>query len=549
MTAHKPSRVVVSVHGAHALSGVSTWVSRLLASDAPRHNWNAIVAGTEEELSTMGSFPGEATGRVTRLAWDPAPRAAMRRVDTLRAAIARTGAEVVIPNYVPEAFAAAALDSAPTRRTLGVCHSRDAWYLELFQHAGPAIDAAWTVSSECTELIDSTLDPSTPRLEAPYATPLPSNAAPTPGVIDPDAPLRLLYLGRLDGMQKRVIRLADVADELHARDVPFNLRIAGDGPERERLSTRLAAHLHGGRAEMLGAVSPDRASRLLSDSDVLVLTSAYEGTPLAAIEAMAAARPVIATEGSGGACDALRRFGGGVVVPREDPAALAAAAEHYARDRSSLARASSDARSAAETLYSQETHARALDDLIDRAFDAPTASAARPREVWKVALRCAALAAERGQRDLGWRHRRAWGRDFIRATDTPKPLTLSRPGLSRTGARLLRSAVTDLERAGHTRIAVFPAGRHSRTHAHGLRTTASVSCFVDDHPTNATLHGKPILTPEQALKRGIDAIVISSDQHEPALTERARGWADGRPVATLYIPVRLPVLPNERVST
>jgi glycosyltransferase involved in cell wall biosynthesis len=60
------------------------------------------------------------------------------------------------------------------------------------------------------------------------------------------------------------------------------------------------------------------------DLDVVVNSSLNEGTPVALIEAMAAARPVVATA-VGGTPDLLGQGERGRLVPSRDPAALAAA--------------------------------------------------------------------------------------------------------------------------------------------------------------------------------------------------------------------------------
>lgn len=118
--------------------------------------------------------------------------------------------------------------------------------------------------------------------------------------------------------------------ELVRRGLDPELWIAGEGPERRRLQ-RLAQRLGlGERARFLGARSdvPD----LLAACDVFALASRQEGLGVAVLEALALARPVVATR-AGGLCDALRHEETGLLVPPEDPLALAAALERLLRDR------------------------------------------------------------------------------------------------------------------------------------------------------------------------------------------------------------------------
>ncbi|QTR06422.1 glycosyltransferase, partial [Saccharothrix algeriensis] len=91
------------------------------------------------------------------------------------------------------------------------------------------------------------------------------------------------------------------------------LWLAGDGSLAGPLRQR-AARLPGVR--FLGN-RPD-APDLLAAADVTVLTSDWEGMPVAVLESLAAGRPVVATDVDG-VGEALAG-GGGVVVPRRDPA-------------------------------------------------------------------------------------------------------------------------------------------------------------------------------------------------------------------------------------
>ena len=107
------------------------------------------------------------------------------------------------------------------------------------------------------------------------------------------------------------------------------LWIAGDGPERgalERLAGDLGVSPH---VRFLGARND--AADLLAACDVFVLPSRLEGLGVAALEAMAAARPVVASR-VGGLAEAVVEGRTGLLVAPDDPPALAAALERVLED-------------------------------------------------------------------------------------------------------------------------------------------------------------------------------------------------------------------------
>jgi glycosyltransferase involved in cell wall biosynthesis len=101
----------------------------------------------------------------------------------------------------------------------------------------------------------------------------------------------------------------------------------GDGPERGALVA--AAASLGDRVIFPG--SRRRVAPWLLASDVLVLPSREEGMPVAPIEAMMRGRMVVATR-VGGTPEVVRHDETGLLVPPEDPKALAAAIEAALRD-------------------------------------------------------------------------------------------------------------------------------------------------------------------------------------------------------------------------
>jgi glycosyltransferase involved in cell wall biosynthesis len=102
----------------------------------------------------------------------------------------------------------------------------------------------------------------------------------------------------------------------------FTFVVCGEGPEEEELRG-LAGELGlGDRTRFVGRVDRSRVMRFFAACDVFVLASRLEAAGNVLLEAMASGRPVICTD-SGGPPEYVRHGETGLVVPVDDPAALA----------------------------------------------------------------------------------------------------------------------------------------------------------------------------------------------------------------------------------
>jgi glycosyltransferase involved in cell wall biosynthesis len=119
--------------------------------------------------------------------------------------------------------------------------------------------------------------------------------------------------------------------------------IVGDGPLRAAADAAVAATGLGARVRFLGLRKdvPD----LVSASDVTVHSSLREGLPRVVLEALAVGTPVVATR-VGGVPDAIADGVNGLLVPPEDPAALAAAVLATLADPAAAARRATAGRAA-----------------------------------------------------------------------------------------------------------------------------------------------------------------------------------------------------------
>jgi glycosyltransferase involved in cell wall biosynthesis len=156
------------------------------------------------------------------------------------------------------------------------------------------------------------------------------------------------------------------AFELVRRQFPeAQLVVIGDGPERQPLE-QLAASLGQERHVTFLGDRPD-AVGLIAQFDVFALSSDFEGTPLALIEAMWASRAVVVTR-VGGMPEMVVDEESGLLVPPGSPDALAGALARLLGDASLRARLGADASARAHALYSFERSVEAWEKLYSELY-------------------------------------------------------------------------------------------------------------------------------------------------------------------------------------
>jgi len=151
-------------------------------------------------------------------------------------------------------------------------------------------------------------------------------------------------------------------------DLPWRLTIVGDltrdPKEAAKLQELILQDRLAGRIEMLGAVSPSRLAALFGGADIFVLASRFEGYGMAYTEALSHGLPVIGT--TAGAIPDTIPQAAGLLVPPDDPAALAAALRGVIVDAEQRRRLSEAASIAARTLPTWQQSAAIFAATLDR---------------------------------------------------------------------------------------------------------------------------------------------------------------------------------------
>ena len=312
---------------------------RFIADGAAR----LAAAGVELEIVGPESFRhfGLAYGDgvvpgVRRRPWLAPPSLASMAKAVRRAA---ADADLVHVHWLPNA-AAALIAGKPYVVTL---HGTD---MALAKGA-PALARGLLRRARAVVAVSNALAEEARRLGASDVRVIPNGIELPPAVAEPDEPPHVLFAGRL-APEKGIDELAEATRGL-------DLVVAGDGPLRDRFPGAL------------GFVPPAELARLYVRAAVVACPSRREGFGVVCAEAMAHARPVVASA-VGGLLDLVRHEETGLLVPPREPRALRAALESLLGDAELRRRLGAAAREHVAAVCSWERVTDATLALYEEAF-------------------------------------------------------------------------------------------------------------------------------------------------------------------------------------
>ena len=283
--------------------------------------------------------------------------------------------------YATATYAAAATAAAVARRPLVAKLVSDPAYerarryglfsgsLESFQTAGGTkVDALKRLRTASLRRARRIVVPSryladlavTWHLDAARVEVLVNPAPPPVGVTPASLPAgTFVFVGRLTE-QKALPVLLDAID----RTDGARLVVVGDGPEREQLERRASD-----RVTFVGALPRERVLAQLAGARAAVLSSAWENLPHAAVEALAVGTPVVSTA-VGGVPEVVTDGSNGLLVPPNDPEALAAALGRVLADDALRDRLAANAQPSVAAIGRDVIYSRLEQILRDAAGDA-----------------------------------------------------------------------------------------------------------------------------------------------------------------------------------
>jgi glycosyltransferase involved in cell wall biosynthesis len=169
-------------------------------------------------------------------------------------------------------------------------------------------------------------------------------------------------VGRLERRKGHDVLLA-AFERLRARRPAPQLLVVGDGPEAVTLARRAEALGIAADVRFTGTIDDVRPA--LAAMDLFVLPSREEGMSNALMEAMAAGRPIVATD-VGGNGEVLDRGRLGVLVPSDDASALAAAMDALLDHPARAAGLAAEARNHVARRFGVHSMVTELESFYDR---------------------------------------------------------------------------------------------------------------------------------------------------------------------------------------
>ncbi|MCD6581324.1 MAG: glycosyltransferase [Desulfuromusa sp.] len=180
----------------------------------------------------------------------------------------------------------------------------------------------------------------------------------------PKEVLKILFAGRL-GRQKRPLALVDIARELQCRSVPFEMHIVGEGG-CDTLEKELKEQIAGSGLEdvvrLHGLADQEAMPGWYASSDVLLMTSEWEGIPLVLLQAMASGLICVAPD-VGGISEVLTNDNGILISEFDAIQLYADSLEAIATSPDLFAERARRARQTVKDAFDLNVMKRSLNDL------------------------------------------------------------------------------------------------------------------------------------------------------------------------------------------
>ncbi|WP_167631288.1 glycosyltransferase family 4 protein [Mariprofundus ferrooxydans] len=296
----KPSVMFVAP-SAYVLSGLATWLD-YMEPGLGSLGWDVTIGLVE---GPRHHRPEKYIAGHVHCSWYPISCKSGTQEGRLRAvekAISVVNPDIVATVNMPDAILGAARSRQYGRPELKVAMTVHGIQPDLYEDIGAYGDLLDRVF--CTNRLACKLAEVMGNMDAGRISHVPYGVefdGPAPRS-EPGECLKIAYVGRLEQDQKQIFDLPPIIEALETIGVPYELMIAGNGPDEKQLRAEFGSRVDDGRITFLGFISPEELQRqVLAEVDVLLLTSSWETGPIVIWEAMASGVAVVSSNyiGSG----------------------------------------------------------------------------------------------------------------------------------------------------------------------------------------------------------------------------------------------------------
>jgi len=215
------------------------------------------------------------------------------------------------------------------------CKTSDAW----------AVSGLFCMGHELGDEVRGWQPTRTRVVDIPHGVPINSDVA------DQSGPLRLVYAGRFEQRQKRVLDVTQAFADVLQRHSTTTACMIGNGSKQPEVQKIIDSLNMTGRIEVTGYVPPQEVQRTMLQNNVFVLLSDYEGVPGAVMDAMACGLVPVCLDIPGGLRELVIHEETGLLVKDRD-ADFQAAIERLNRDEPLRIRLAQNARRHIEQSFS-----------------------------------------------------------------------------------------------------------------------------------------------------------------------------------------------------
>jgi len=260
---------------------------------------------------------------------------------------------------------------------IGIAHTDDEDTYGEFRATQHACQAYTAVSASiCKRLGELAGKAERPQLKhIPYGVPVTKAEPAKQGGL-----ARVLVVSRLNQNQKRVLELPQIWKAFREKGGEATLTICGPGEEEASLRQELEMEIKAGSVSMRGGVPLEGMPEIYEQNDIMLSVSAYEGLPIAVLEATTHGLYPILSDIRSGHREIIETAGEGKLCPVGDVKAFATALSEATRQISSIRLLRGQIQQKAQARFSLENMVREYESLAREVTARGRASASTRKE-------------------------------------------------------------------------------------------------------------------------------------------------------------------------